>query len=77
MVKLLLFAIKAYQTLSRPFNIHVCRFYPSCSAYAAEAIEKRGAIKGFCLGIWRVLRCSPLSKGGYDPLHPLKHGAIK
>jgi putative membrane protein insertion efficiency factor len=47
-----------------------CRFYPSCSAYAEEAIRNTGAIQGLLLSAWRVLRCSPLSKGGVD--HPPK-----
>lgn len=45
-----------------------CRFTPTCSAYAYEAFEKRGFFAGFILMIWRVLRCSPLSPGGYDPV---------
>lgn len=45
-----------------------CRFTPTCSAYACEAFEKRGFFAGFILMIWRVLRCSPLSPGGYDPV---------
>jgi putative membrane protein insertion efficiency factor len=45
-----------------------CRFYPSCSAYAEQAIGELGAIRGTALTVWRVLRCSPLSKGGVD--HP-------
>ena len=45
-----------------------CKFYPTCSEYTKQAIEKYGAIKGIRLGIWRILRCNPFSKGGYDPL---------
>ena len=45
-----------------------CKFYPTCSEYTRQAIEKYGAIKGLILGIYRVLRCNPFSKGGYDPL---------
>ena len=47
-----------------------CRYYPTCSCYAVEAIETHGAFKGFLLALWRVLRCNPLSKGGYDPVPP-------
>ncbi|PIQ67309.1 membrane protein insertion efficiency factor YidD [Candidatus Uhrbacteria bacterium CG_4_10_14_0_2_um_filter_41_7] len=43
-----------------------CRFYPSCSEYSKQAILKKGAIKGIFLGIWRILRCNPWSKGGID-----------
>lgn len=45
-----------------------CKFYPTCSEYTKQAIEKYGAGKGMILGIWRILRCNPFSKGGYDPL---------
>ena len=45
-----------------------CRFVPTCSAYAIEAITKYGALKGSALALWRILRCNPFSKGGYDPV---------
>lgn len=45
-----------------------CRFTPTCSAYALEAFDKRGFFAGFALTLWRILRCSPLSPGGYDPV---------
>lgn len=45
-----------------------CKFYPTCSEYTRQAIEKYGVLKGLILGIYRVLRCNPFSKGGYDPL---------
>lgn len=45
-----------------------CKFYPTCSEYTKQAIEKYGGLKGTILGIYRILRCNPLSKGGYDPL---------
>ena len=45
-----------------------CRFTPSCSHYAVEAVQRRGAILGTALAAWRILRCNPLSKGGYDPV---------
>ena len=48
-------------------NIH-CKYYPTCSEYMKQAIEKYGAGKGFFLGLCRFLRCNPFSKGGYDPL---------
>ena len=45
-----------------------CKFYPTCSQYAIEAIEKYGVFKGGLLTVWRILRCNPFSKGGYDPV---------
>lgn len=45
-----------------------CKFYPTCSEYTKQAITKYGSIKGICFGIYRILRCNPFSKGGYDPL---------
>ena len=48
-------------------NVH-CKFYPTCSEYTKQAIEKYGAGKGLLLGIYRIARCNPFSKGGYDPL---------
>jgi len=45
-----------------------CRFHPTCSAYAAEAIARHGAAKGSLLAVWRVLRCNPFGKGGFDPV---------
>lgn len=47
-----------------------CRFHPSCSAYALEAVRAHGAVKGTVLSAWRVLRCSPLTAGGADPVPP-------
>ncbi len=45
-----------------------CKYYPTCSQYGLEAIEKYGALKGGALSVWRILRCNPFSKGGYDPV---------
>ena len=45
-----------------------CKYYPTCSEYTKQAIEKYGAFKGGMKGLWRILRCNPFSKGGYDPL---------
>jgi len=59
--------IRLYQRTAR-FRPPVCRFVPSCSEYTAQAIEKYGVIKGVALGCWRLLRCNPFGRGGYDPV---------
>ncbi|RPI61365.1 MAG: membrane protein insertion efficiency factor YidD [Planctomycetaceae bacterium] len=64
---MLIFLARLYQaTLSRYLGGQ-CRFVPSCSNYFIEAVQKKGVIRGGAMGIWRILRCHPLSKGGYDP----------
>lgn len=71
MKKLLLWLIEKYQKHISLWleskNVH-CKFYPTCSEYTKQAIEKYGAGKGIILGILRILKCNPFSKGGYDPL---------
>ena len=66
----LIFLIKKYKEHISPFlsQFSKCPYTPSCSSYAMEAIEKYGALKGSMLGFWRILRCNPFSKGGYDPV---------
>ena len=53
--------------LAQNYNIH-CKYEPTCSEYTKQAIEKYGAMRGTLLGIKRILKCNPISKGGYDPL---------
>jgi putative membrane protein insertion efficiency factor len=48
-----------------------CRYLPTCSEYAIEAIEKRGVVRGVLMAAWRLLRCNPLFRGGYDPVKPV------
>lgn len=60
--------IIAYRRWLSPAMPARCRFYPSCSAYAQEAIERHGAWKGSGLAFWRLLRCQPFHPGGYDPV---------
>ncbi|MEI8011349.1 MAG: membrane protein insertion efficiency factor YidD [Candidatus Omnitrophota bacterium] len=62
------FLIRIYQTVSHLFLPKVCRFYPSCSQYSLEAIKKYGTWKGLKVSVFRILKCSPLSRGGYDPV---------
>ncbi len=71
--KILIKLIELYRKNISPLKIPCCRFTPTCSAYAIEAIQKRGAFVGTLLSIWRILRCNPLCKGGYDPV-PEKKG---
>ncbi len=68
MKKLAIKLIRMYQNSHGPDHIGHCRFYPTCSQYTLEAIEKYGFLRGSLKGIWRILRCNPFSKGGYDPL---------
>jgi len=68
MRKLFVLPIIGYKKFISPFLPDACRFYPTCSEYAAEAITKHGVFKGILLAIWRVLRCNPYCKGGYDPV---------
>ena len=66
---ILLAFIRLYQvTLSRGLPPNTCRFYPSCSHYGYQAIYKNGALKGSLMAAWRVLRCNPFNRGGYDPV---------
>ncbi len=71
MKKVLIFLIEKYQKhISFFFESKgiKCKFYPTCSEYAKQAITKYGALKGTLLGIKRILKCNPFSKGGYDPI---------
>ncbi|MDO5097066.1 MAG: membrane protein insertion efficiency factor YidD [Peptostreptococcaceae bacterium] len=66
--KILIAIIRFYQVAISPIKGPSCRFHPTCSAYAIEAIKKYGAFKGGYLAIKRILRCHPFNKGGYDPV---------
>ena len=68
MNKLLKIFIKFYQYFISPLTGRNCRFYPTCSSYALEAIEKHGAVKGSVLAGKRILRCHPFHAGGFDPV---------
>ena len=71
MKKIFITFIYFYKKTLSPIFEHLgikCKYYPSCSEYTKQAIEKYGIIKGIFLGIKRILRCNPFSKGGYDPL---------
>ena len=60
--------IKGYKRFVSPMLPPSCRFTPSCSLYTLEAIEKYGLLKGVLMGTWRILRCHPFSRGGFDPV---------
>ena len=66
--RLMLAAIRFYQRRISPANPPCCRVTPTCSQYALTAIERFGAWKGGWLALWRILRCNPFCKGGYDPV---------
>lgn len=68
MKKILIFMIKLYRKYLSPMKSTKCPYFPTCSQYGLEAIEKHGAIKGGVLTAWRIARCNPFSKGGYDPV---------
>ncbi len=71
MKKILIFLIKIYKRTISPildFSGIKCKYYPTCSEYMIQAIEKYGIVKGCFLGIKRILKCNPFTKGGYDPL---------
>ena len=66
--KFLIVVIKFYRKYLSPMKVTKCPYYPTCSTYGLEAIEKYGAMKGGALALWRIFRCNPFSKGGYDPV---------
>jgi len=72
--RMLIAMVVAYRRYVSPVLPARCRFYPSCSAYSLEALQKHGAVRGTGLTIWRLLRCHPFHPGGYDPVpDPIRH----
>ncbi len=71
--RVLLVLLRVYQTYLSPMNISACKFYPSCSHYAGEAVQRFGARRGVWLTLKRLGRCQPFTKGGFDPVPDLPH----
>jgi len=67
LVLLVIMPVRLYQAVISPLMPKVCRYYPSCSEYFILAVHKHGPLRGACKGVWRVCRCNPFSRGGYDP----------
>jgi uncharacterized protein len=65
---LLSYLLRVYKFALSPMFPPACRYVPSCSEYSMEAVERYGAIRGSALAVWRILRCHPFAKGGYDPV---------
>lgn len=72
---LLIAVLRLYRLLISPLYGQVCRYYPSCSAYALDAVQQHGAVRGSLLSARRLLRCHPWAAGGYDPV-PAPHRAV-
>ncbi len=73
MKKIFIWIIKFYRKYLSPLKSTKCPYFPSCSQYGLEAVERYGALKGGLLCIWRILRCNPFSQGGYDPVPSIKY----
>jgi uncharacterized protein len=64
--------IRFYQRFLSPLKrVPTCRYLPTCSSYALEAIQRRGVVRGTLMALWRILRCNPLFAGGFDPVEPV------
>ena len=68
LVNLFLLPLRAYQRLISPALAPRCKYYPTCSAYAEQAVRELGIVRGTILAAWRLVRCNPFSNGGLDPL---------
>ncbi len=68
MKTVIILLIRFYQIFISPMFLPRCRFYPTCSQYALEAVRKKGAVKGSWLALKRILKCHPFHPGGYDPV---------
>ncbi len=66
----LLWCIGLYRRYVSPILPPTCRYEPTCSEYMQQAIERKGLARGLCMGVWRILRCHPFARGGWDPVDP-------
>lgn len=73
----LLGLIRFYRKHISPYKAPSCKFIPTCSQYGLEAVERFGALKGGALAVWRILRCNPWGRGGYDPVPEKKQAKKK
>jgi hypothetical protein len=73
MRKALVALLRGYKWALSPLLLPACRYVPTCSEYAMEAVDRYGIVRGGCLAIWRVLRCHPFVKGGFDPVSHSRH----
>jgi uncharacterized protein len=71
---LLMLPVWLYRKLISPWKPRTCRFHPSCSQYALEALRTHGAVRGLLLAAWRLLRCHPFTEPGFDPVPPRRQG---
>jgi putative membrane protein insertion efficiency factor len=77
MTRLLLLALRFYRRALSPVVGPCCRFEPSCSAYAEEAVHVHGPLRGLALALWRILRCQPFSRAGLDPVPPARAHVLR
>lgn len=73
MKQVLQVALQGYKRVISPMLPHACRFTPTCSEYALEAVERHGAVRGSAMVVWRLMRCHPFARAGYDPVPAVRH----
>jgi putative membrane protein insertion efficiency factor len=73
----LIAGLRMYKRLISPMFPPACRYVPSCSEYAMEAVERHGVLRGSALAVWRLLRCHPFAKGGYDPVLSTEYRVLR